>query len=242
LIYMRGKFDTAALSKVTYQEPIIEKGDILSIIVYSDNPEATRIYNQTVISVAGSSAAAVSVGSTSTTGASPTSGGYLVDENGNINFQGLGVMHVGGLTRSGLKDSLDARLKNYLSNPYYSIRFLNYRFTMLGEVARPGVYSISGDRVSLLDALGMAGDMTFFGRRDSILVVRETMGKREFARLDMTKPEILISPYFYLQSGDVVIIEPTRKKIAANDQTLVRNVSIATAIISTIAILYSVFK
>jgi polysaccharide export outer membrane protein len=249
LVYMQGKFDTAELSKVVYPEPIIQKGDILGIIVYSDNPEATRIYNQSEITVAGGSTslggaggASSAGGAGSVSGASPSAGGYTVDENGNIEFQGLGVIHVDSLTRAQLKDTLDARLKDFLTNPYYSIRFLNYKFTMLGEVGKPGVYSIAGDRISLFDALGLSGDMTFFGRRDDILVIRQSFGKRQFARLDITKPEILKSPFFYLQAGDVVIVEPTNKKIAANDQTLVRNISLLSAIISTFVIIYSVFK
>jgi len=250
LIYMQGKFDTAALSKVPVKEPVFQKGDIVSIVVYSDNPEATRIYNQTLIAAPSST---LSTGAeTGTTGGqtgaqtiggvNPTSGGYLVDENGNIQFQGLGVIHIEGLTRNALRDTLDARLKNFLVHPYYSIRFLNYKFTMLGEIARPGIYSIPGEKVSLLEALGMAGDMTFYGRRDNILVMRVNNGKREWARLDITRPDVIGSPYFYLQSNDVVIIEPTKKKVAASDQVTIRNISIATSIVSTIAILYSIFR
>jgi polysaccharide export outer membrane protein len=251
LVYMQGKFDTAELSKVVYPEPIIQKGDILGIIVYSDNPEATRIYNQSEITVAGSSSLAgaggagggnQATGGGSISGASPSAGGYMVDENGNIEFQGLGVIHVDSMTRAQLKDTLDARLKNFLTNPYYAIRFLNFKFTILGEVGKPGVYPIAGDHISLFDALGESGDMTFFARRDNILVIRQTLGKREFARLDITKPEILKSPYFYLHAGDVVIVEPNAKKVVANDQTTLRNVSILTAIISTFAILYSIFR
>jgi polysaccharide biosynthesis/export protein len=96
--------------------------------------------------------------------------------------------------------------------------------------------------VNLLEALGVAGDMTFFGRRDNVLVIRESNGKRQFARLDLTKPEIIASPYFYLQQNDVVIFEATKKKITANDQTTVRNVSLAATLISLFAIIYSVFK
>jgi polysaccharide export outer membrane protein len=248
LIYMQGKFDTAQLSKISYKEPIIQKGDILNIIVYSDNPEATKIYNQSLITTAGLSAVSSAGGASGANGgggvagASPGGGGYLVDENGNIEFQGLGLIHVDSLTRSALKDTLSARLKDQLTNPYFIIRFLNFRFTMLGEVSRPGTYGIPGDRISLLDALGQAGDLTFYGRRDNILVIRETLGKREFARLDLTKPEIMASPYFYLQANDVVIVEPTKAKVAANDQATFRNISIFTAILSTFAILYSIFR
>jgi polysaccharide biosynthesis/export protein len=251
LVYLQGKFDTAELSRVVYPEPIIQKGDILGIIVYSDNPEATRIYNQSEITVAGSSSLGGAGGSAganpiggavSISGSSPSAGGYTVDENGNIEFQGLGVIHVDSLTRAQLKDTLDARLKDQLTNPYYAIRFLNYKFTILGEVGKPGVYGITGDRISLFDALGVSGDMTFFARRDNILVIRQSFGKRQFARLDITKPEILKSPYFYLQAGDVVIVEPNAKKVVANDQTTLRNISILTAVISTFAIIYSIFR
>jgi polysaccharide export outer membrane protein len=243
---MQGKFDTARLREVSVKENTIQKGDILSIIVYSDNPEATKIYNQSLITMGGGSGGVTgsgsNTGSQSVAGNSPSAGGYQVDENGNITFQGLGLLHVDSLTRIQLKDTLIEKLKNYLVNPYVNIKFVNYKFTMLGEIARPGIFSIPSDHISLLEALGMAGDMTFYGRRDNILVVREQNGKREFARLDITKPDIMASPYFYLQSNDVVIVEPTRKKVAANDQTTFRNISIAASIISTLALLYSIFK
>ena len=157
-------------------------------------------------------------------------------------MQGLGLLHVDSLTPSVLKDTLAHRLAPFLTNPYYTIRFLNRHYTMLGEIGRPGVYAITGDRLNLLEALGVAGDMTFFGRRDNVLVIRETNGKRQFARLDLTKPEIIASPYFYLQQNDVIIFEANKKKVAANDQTTIRNVSLAATVISVFAIIYSVFR
>jgi polysaccharide export outer membrane protein len=243
LTYMQGSFDTAKLSQVKVPEPIIQKGDLLSIIVYSDNQEATKLYNQPLINSAPSAAGTQSGGiGESSPGSSPTTPGYLVDENGNIELQGIGLVHVDSLTRGALKDTLDHRLSPFLTNPYYTIRFLNLHYTMLGEIAKPGIYAIPGDRVNLLEALGVAGDMTFFGRRDNVLVIRETNGIRQFARLDLTKPEIIASPYFYLQQNDVVIFEATKKKVAANDQTTIRNVSLAATVISLFAIIYSVFR
>lgn len=247
--YMQGQFDTAKLSQIPVTEQVIRKGDLLNIIVYSDNPQATALYNQPIIGTTGSSAgSAGSAGSTaspgaaSSTGAAPTTSGYLVDERGNIAFQGIGFLHVEGLTRSQLIDTLNGRLGQYFTNPYYTIRFLNNRFTMLGEVARPGMYTIPGERLNILEAIGVAGDLTFYGRRDNVLIVRENNGKREFARLDLTKPEIMGSPYFYLQQNDLVIVEQNRKKVAANDQAAARNISLAATLISTLAILYTIFK
>jgi polysaccharide biosynthesis/export protein len=256
ITYMQGSFDTAALSQVKIPEATIRQGDLLSIVVYSDNPEATALFNQSVITYSGGGGAASSGGSGgggasggtgSTAGAlgtgAPTTPGYQVDENGNIQFQGLGILHVEGLTKVQLKDTLDSRLKGiYLKNPYYSIRYLNYRFTMLGEVARPGIFSIPGEHISMLEAIGLAGDMTLFGRRDNVLVIRENEGKRQWARLDLTKPQIMSSPYFYLQQNDVVYVEATKRKISSNDQTTTRTVTIVATIISTIAIVVSLLK
>ncbi|HVU57459.1 MAG TPA: polysaccharide biosynthesis/export family protein [Puia sp.] len=252
LTYMQGKFDTAALSQINVKEPQVQKGDLLSIIVYSDNPAATTLYNQPLIVVSNATGAGAAMGgegaagggasASSPVGNSPSTPGYLVDEYGNIQFQGLGILHVEGLTRQQLRDTLDARLQPYLTHPYYTIRFLNYKFTMLGEIQHPGIFSIPGDRINLLEALGLAGDMTFYGRRDNVLIIRENNGKREYARLDLTKPEIVASPYFYLQQKDVVIVEASKKKAAASDQVTTRNLSIALAAASTIAVIYSIFK
>ena len=238
LMLMQGKFDTAKLSIINPVEPIIRKGDILSIVVYSDNPDATKIYNQSVITTSGVSSSINSgIG-----GTTPTGGGYQVDEDGNIVFQGLGKIKVEGLTKAALKDTLDARLVRLLKNPYYSIRFLNYKFTMMGEVNRPGIISIPGERINILEAIAMGGDLTFYARRDSVLIIRENNNKREFARLDLRQPQIMASPYFYIQQNDIIIFEPTNRKVAANDVVTTRNISLALAIISTIAVIYSIFR
>jgi polysaccharide export outer membrane protein len=242
-IYMQGQFDTAKLSQIPVTESVIQKADLLGIIVYSDNPQATAPFNQQMTGgSAGSAGLASSPGTSSSTGGAPTSSGYLVDQRGNIPFQGMGLLHVEGLTRSQLMDTLNARLAQYLTNAYCTIRFLNNRFTMLGEVSKPGMYTIPGERLNILEAIGLAGDLTFYGRRDNVLVIRENNGKREFARLDLTKPEIMGSPFFYLQQNDMVIVEQNRKKAVANDQVAARNITIAATIISTLAILYSIFK
>jgi polysaccharide export outer membrane protein len=254
ITYLQGSFDTAKLSQIKVSDPIIQKGDLISIIVYSDNPTATALYNQPLITMnmagsggGGGGKSGSDGGSGSTAGAqgtaSPTSPGYLVDEEGNIQFPGLGVLRIEGLTKTGLRSLLDSRLKDtLLRNPYYTIRFLNYKFTMLGEVTHPGIFSIPGERVSLFEALGLAGDLTLYGRRDNVLIIRESNGKREFQRLDLTKPDIMESPYFYLQQSDVVYVEPTRKKVVASDQVTARNIAIAASIASTIAVIYSIFR
>jgi polysaccharide biosynthesis/export protein len=241
LIYMQGTFDTAKFSVINPVEPTIRRGDILSIIVYSDNPEATKIYNQSLIT-AGNTSIIASPGVTQAVGgAAPSAPGYQVDIQGNIVFQGLGKIYVEGLTKEALKDTLDLRLGPFLQHPYYSIRFLNYKFTMMGEVNRPGIVSIPGDRINILEGIALAGDLTTFADRDSVLIVRENNNKREFARLDLRSPKIMASPYFYLQQNDIVIVQPTKKKSVAQDVVLMRNITIAATVVSTFAIIYSIF-
>ena len=239
-IMLRGPFDTAKLSVINPVEPIIRKGDILSIIVYSDNPDATKIYNQSLITT-GNNSGIASSGVTQAIGGSPAGPGYQVDGDGNIVFQGLGKIYVNGLTKAVLKDTLDARLGPFLQHPYYNIRFLNYKFTMMGEVSHPGIVTIPGERINILEAIAMAGDLTVYANRDSVFIIREHNNKREFAWMNLTKPEIMASPYFYIQQNDIIIVEPNKKKSVANDIVTTRNISLALAIVSTFAIIYSIF-
>jgi polysaccharide export outer membrane protein len=247
-VYMQGGFDTTKVTEIPTFDPRIKIGDLLSIIVFSDNPEASAIYNQ-----GGSSAlqlpttpggAGANTGSSG--GASSGGGqaplGYLVDERGNITFRDLGILHVDGLTRGQLTDTLNSRLKDYLNHPYCNVRFLNYKFRMLGELQKPGEFSIPDEKINILEAIAMAGDLTVYGRRDNVLIIREDSGKRIFGRMDLTSPNIMSSPYFYLQQNDLVIVEQNKKKSSATDVVTLRNISIATSLVTTFAILYSIFK
>jgi polysaccharide biosynthesis/export protein len=241
LVYIQGSFDTAKLSVIKPMEPIIRKGDIISIVVYSDNPEATKIFNQFLITSAGNALTASSGVTQAIGGAAPSSPGYQVDLDGNIIFQGIGKLHIDGLTKAALKDTLDARLTPFLQNPYYSIRFLNYKFTMLGELNHPGIITIPGEKINMLDAIALAGDLTFYGNRKTVMIIRQTNDKRTFGRMDLTDPNIMLSPYYYLQQDDIVYIEPTKNKIAANDVVLQRNLTLFATFLSTFAIFYSIF-
>ena len=246
LQYMQGSFDTAALSQYVIPEPVIQQNDLLSIIVYSDNPAATAIYNQPAGISAGSAATTSTAPTASASTGAPSAGspspGYLVDGEGNIQFQGIGTLHVEGMTKDSLKKVLDSALKNYLTNPHYAIRFLNFKITVIGDVAHPAIYSIPAERVNLLEALGLAGDLNVTARRDNLLIIREQNGKREFGRIDLTRPDIFKSPFFQLRQNDVVYVDLTKNKAAAADQSTLRTITIATSIVSTIAILITVLK
>jgi polysaccharide biosynthesis/export protein len=225
--YVQGHFDTAKLSQYVLKEPRIQVGDLLSIVVYSDNPEATALYN--LPNVAG----------TSTMGANTTNSGYLVDDQGDIHLQGIGRLHIAGLTKQELITLLNQKLSPFLKNPYFSVRFLNYKVTLLGEVNKEGMYTFSTERVNIFDAIGLAGGLTIYARRENVMVIREANGRREFARLNLTDPEVFNSPYYFLQQNDLIVVDPTKGKATASEQVTLRNISVISGLVSTLAIVYS---
>jgi len=146
--------------------------------------------------------------------------GYLVDSEGYIDVPVLGKIFVAGLTFQELKEQLLQQLATYLKDPVVVVRFLNFRVTVLGEVSNPSTFLLANERVTLLDALGQAGDITPYGNRTNILVIREQNGERNFGRLNIQDREIFQSPYFYLQQNDVVYVEPLEEKTSTvRDQT-----------------------
>lgn len=227
LKYLDGNLNIPPNLKVAPKEVTVQKGDLLSILVYSDNPEATAIFNQQ-IAKSGSSIP-----------------GYLVDQQGNIRFQTLGELHVEGLTKLQLMKMMDEKLKVYLTNPYTDIRFLNFHVNILGEVNKPGPYSIPEEKLTILELVGLAGDLTLYGRRDNILVVREKEGKREFGYVNLKDPNLFQSPYFNLQQNDVVMVQANKRKLTGSEQELYRNLTILSAIASIVsigAIVYNIFR
>jgi len=236
LQYMQGTFDTAALRTATYPVPVIQSNELISITVYSDDPRASAYYNLPTPATTPTTAV------TGPTVNASTGSTYLVDEAGNIVFPGLGPMHVAGLTKDSLYKILQARLADKLQNPYFIIRLSSYKVTMIGEVAKPGQFTIPNERVSLLEAIAMAGDLTAYGRRDNVLIMREINGQRSWERIDLRKPDLINSPYYYLQPNDVVLVDITKNKAAASDVATVRNISLATSLISVLAIVISVLQ
>ncbi len=164
---------------------------------------------------------------------------YLVDKDGQINFPTLGKIHVEGMTISELRDYLTAEISKSVNDPIVNVHFANYQITVLGEVTRPGRYSVSSERVTILDALGLAGDMTPYGKRDNILIARETNGKMQFERLNINNASIFASPFFYLQQNDVIYVEPNGVR-AVNSQNISLYLSMLTTLGSMATVIVSV--
>lgn len=180
---------------------IIKPGDLLSIIVSSSKPELAVPFNLYSVRAQMST-------TTPQASARQELEGYTVNPMGYIDFPTLGSIHVAGMTRNEVAEMLKGMLLQYMPDPIVTINFLNFNISVIGEVQRPGNFKITGDRVSILEALGMAGDMTEFGNRENVMVIRETDGIRETGRLNIKTKKIFDSPYYYLQQNDVVVVEP----------------------------------
>ncbi|WP_276480600.1 polysaccharide biosynthesis/export family protein [Paraflavitalea pollutisoli] len=244
LQYVQGAFDTVALSKVQFVEPVIQKGDLLSIALFSDNPVATSaVIRQQGATPSVSTGDNGPIGSSSL-GSATTLPTYLVSQTGEIQLFKLGTIKVEGWSKDQLADTLEAMYAkaDLLKNPYVEVRLMNYKITLIGEVTRPGTYSIPTEKVNIFEALGLAGDITVYGKRNNVMVVRESKGKREFQQLDLSKPEVFGSPYYYLQPNDMVIVDVAKNKGAVNDQITVRNITVAASVLSTIAIFINIFS
>lgn len=190
----------------------INPNDILSISVSSLNPEASVIFNNPT---------AVSSTSTGVGVVSRPNSGYLVELDGSIQFPVLGRIQVVGLTKSELTEFLRKTLvdKKLLIDPIVTVNFLNFRVTVLGEVSHPTVVNVPNEKISLLEAIGMAGDLTIYARRDNLLVIREEKGKRILKRINLNSGNIFTSPYYYLKANDIVYAEPNGTKVFANSDT-----------------------
>ena len=185
-------------------EVIIHKDDLLAIIVNSKDPELALPFNMPLISY--------QIGSQNV--GQQRLVGYLVNQDGNIDFPILGEIHVEGLTRMQVTELIKKRLisEELIKDPIVTVQFLNFKVSVIGEVGRPGTFDISGDRITLLEALSMAGDLTIYGRRDRVAVIREEDGKRSILYHDLRSSDIFQSPCYYLQQNDIVYVEPNKAK------------------------------
>ena len=205
----------------------IQKDDILAITVSSLNPEASAIFN-----MGNSSAAGAESGSADAKGVN----GFLVDQNGDIRLPLVGAVKVEGLSTADARELIQSKLLNYLKEPIVSLRVANLKVSVLGDVSKPGVFPVQNERISVTEALSMAGDLNITAMRKNVLLVREKDGKREFIRLDMNSKKVFDSPYYYLQNNDVLYVQPSNAKYASAD-TSYRNIGIVLSAISILVLI-----
>jgi polysaccharide export outer membrane protein len=244
--FEKGILDSTRNSRYTVPEAVIQRGDLLGITIYSDNPTATAIFNQAGQGSAASIPAdgvtgGVSTGSSAAISGSPT---YLVDQQGQIRLHAIGKLTVEGMRKDELAEAITARLTQLgvLTNPYCIVRFNNFKVTVIGEVKNPGVFTLPAEKASVLEVMGLAGDFTPFSLRDKVLLVREFNGERTYHTLDLTDPQVFNSPNFYLRQNDVLVVNADPKKPNEVDQNRMRNISLGLAVVSTLLVIVTLFR
>lgn len=196
------RLDSLALPISNLSSYQLQVDDILTITVYSSEKSVAEPFN---ISLVENNNPTMNTGNI-------TNSAYLIDENGQIVMPIIGAIKIAGLSLPAARDTLTARVSRYIKDPLVHIRLQNFKVTVLGEVKQPSTFTFPDEKVTLLEALGSAGDLTQYGRRDNVLIIREVNGQREFGRVNLKSTDLFKSPYYYLSQNDVVYVEPMKSK------------------------------
>ena len=222
--YMQNVADRSIYKKVITQGIKFQPNDMLSIIVSSRKPEMSEPFNLP--------------------SRSQTTPGYLVDMEGNIDFPVFGKIKVAGLSQAQLAEELKQRLirEDLIPDPIITIEILNFQISVLGEVSTPGTFTVTGDRITILQALGKAGDLTIYGKRDNVLVQREENDLITYYRVDLRFANLINSPVYYLQQNDVVYVESTNARAAQSRINENRSISMWASLVSILLMTIIILK
>lgn len=226
VVYFQNTGDFETLVDKNSFTPKFKVDDLVNIHISTLNPEASAAFNL--------------FRGASEGGIRPEQVDYLIDKEGEIDFPVIGKIKISGLSSEEVRSLLREKLSDYLKNPIINIRLQNFTITVLGEVNRPGTYPVNGERITILEALGLASDLTVKGVRTNVMVIRDFDGTKVYTRIDLTQKEALSSPVYYLTQNDVVYVEPNQSAITASslDNRATIAISIASVLItSTVLIL-----
>jgi polysaccharide export outer membrane protein len=234
--YLEKVNDTTGRTVANIQPPVVQKGDLLSIKIFSKanglDPRPDAAYNLQEASAAG--------------GGNAAAGGFMVDQMGNIEYPQLGTLHLEGLSKEQVAGLIKSKIEEdtLLREPVgVIVRFLNFKISVLGEVNSPGTFTLPTERVTILEALGLSGDITLFGKKNNVMVVRENNGEIERGRIDLTSDSMFLSPYYRLQQNDVVFVESNGKQLQQQQrQETAQQIGIATSIITAIALILNFIR
>lgn len=196
-------------------EPVLQTDDVLMIVISSVNPEVAAPYNLKTVIVQGSSEVSLAQERLQT---------YLIDQEGNIEFPVIGKVYLAGSTRTEGVGLIKQKLSTHIKDPIVNLRILNYKISVLGEVNKPGVYPLQSERITLLEAISLAGDLSIYGKRTDVLVIREDKGVKTINKIDLTNSDFVNSDFYYLNQNDVVYVEPNKTKV--NSSIIGPNVAI----------------
>lgn len=212
--YLQNSAEVDAETIVELYDARVQPKDMLTITVSSEKPEAAIPFNLTIPTSMNAAS-----GSGRSLSSQPALQIYLVDNEGCIDFPVLGKLKIGGMTKGEVETMIKERIKsNFTTEPIVTVRMTNYKVTVLGEVASPGVHTIANEKVNIFEALAMSGDLTIYGMRDNVKLVREnTDGTKMIIPLDLNDANIIYSPYYYLQQNDILYVEPNKAKARNSD-------------------------
>ena len=213
----------------------IQADDILQVTIQSIDPELNNIMGANSASELARSSNAASIPTVPTDNIP----GFRVDKTGHIELPMAGKIKVDGLTTAEVKELIKTKATTYYKNPVVNVRLANFRVTVLGEVLRPGTYTVSNENITLLDAIGMAGDLTIYGKRENVLLIRKEDGQLKYLRFDLNSSSTFRSPYFILHQGDVIYVEPNKSKVASTDVAKLRSYSLIATGISLLIVILS---
>ncbi len=238
LAYFDDLADTAKptiTNTVAFKNPTILPDDILTVTISTLDKDLTAFLN-------GNNTASPSVGANSSTpGQQQNISGYMVDKNGMIELPFTGPIKVSGLTTAEAKELIETKMSKFVNTPLVNVRFANFKITVLGEVTRPATYVVPNEKINLFDALGLAGDLTVYGKRENVLLIRDTgSAQKNLIRMNLNSKDIVSAPYFYLKPNDIIYVEPNKYKLETIDAQRNRNLAlIVVSGISLITILIS---
>jgi polysaccharide export outer membrane protein len=233
LVYFQNSVNDSVTSSFSNYTPIFKSDDFLSIIVTGEELDAVTPFNLPVAGMPQSVNNGYTMGN-------PAPYGYLIDANGMVVMPFIGEVKLEGLNRMEAIRLIENKLSEYLKNPVVQIQILNYKVTVLGDVRSPGTYKIPNERITLLEAIGLAGDLKMTGQRTNVLVIRDVNGKKTEFRIDLTSKDLFSSPVYYLSQNDVVYVEPN--VTARTESTIWRTtgpifISLTSLVVTTITLL-----
>ncbi|MET3502343.1 MULTISPECIES: polysaccharide biosynthesis/export family protein [Mucilaginibacter] len=226
------------ISKADYQPPVIQPDDILTIVVQTIDPQNTAAINvgNLPFPSTGTSLNPTSLSSVS----QQPSLGILVDKDGFITIPILGKIKVAGYTTSEATEVIKAEAIKYYKEPTVIVRYANFKVSVTGEVLKPGMYVLPNEKVSVLDAIALAGDLTIFAKRDNVLLIRENKdGTKTPYRFNLKKSDIMSSPYFYLHQNDIIYVEPGPGKVSTTDASQARYYTLVGSLLSVLIVLFT---
>jgi polysaccharide export outer membrane protein len=223
------------IQNAKYKGLVIQPDDQLYINIQTMDPEANAIFNQNMVpsGLSGISTTALPVNTSSTSGTAS----YLVDSKGEIDIPVLGVLHVGGITTEEAQTLVRTKASEFYKGPSVNIRFANLKVTLLGEVNRPGTYLLTNEKNTIYDALGLAGDLSIFGKRHNMLLVRDSAGNTQMIRFSLNSKDLVKQDFFYLKQNDMIYVEPEKAKIAVLNVDKSRNFAIGASLISLLIVI-----